>query len=67
MKTPSNGTNLFPTVTAGAPESLDALHTELLRLEDLAKHYSLTEVELLVGAAAEAASEALNRVRRVLN
>ena len=67
MKTPTNGTNPLPAVAGGAAEPLDSLHAELLRLEDLAKHYSLTEVELLVGAAAEAASEALSRVRRVLN
>ncbi len=67
MKTPTNGSRTFTTMTGTATETLDSLHAELVRLEDLAKHYSLTEVELLVGAAAEAASEALDRVRRVLN
>ncbi len=66
MKTPPNGTTMIDLQT-GPSDNLLALHAELVRLEDLAKHYSLTEVELLVGAAAQAASEALNRKRTMLN
>jgi hypothetical protein len=67
MKTPSNGTNHMIDIKAGPADTLLDLHAELLRLEDLAKHYSLTEVELLVGAAAQAASEVLSRKRTMLN
>jgi hypothetical protein len=67
MKTPPNGTNRLIDLSAGPADTLLALHEELIRLEDLAKHYCLTEVELLVGAAAEATSEALNRKRPMLN
>lgn len=67
MKTPPNGTNQMIDLNAGPADTLLALHAELVRLEDLAKHYSLTEVELLVGAAAQATSEALNRKRPMLN
>lgn len=67
MKTPSNGTNRMIDIELGGADSLLTLHEELLRLEDLAKHHRLTEVELLVGAAAEAASEMLNRRRVFLN
>ena len=67
MKTPSNDTDRMIDLASGSSDTLLALHAELVRLEDLAKHYSLTEVELLVGAAAEATSEALNRKRPMLN
>jgi hypothetical protein len=67
MKTPPNGTNQMIDLNTGPADTLLALHAELVRLEDLAKHYSLTEVELLVGAAAQATSEALNRKRPMLN
>lgn len=67
MKTPSNGTNTMIDVKAGPSDTLLSLHAELVRLEDLAKLYCLTEVELLVGAAAQATSEELNRKRPMLN
>lgn len=67
MKTPSNGTNRVIDLNSGSSDTLLALHAELVRLEDLAKHYCLTEVELLVGAAVEATSEQLNRKRPMLN
>ena len=67
MKAPSNDTDHMIDLASGPSDTLLALHAELVRLEDLAKHYCLTEVELLVGAAAEATSEVLNRKRPMLN
>lgn len=67
MKTPSNDTDRLIDLKTSPSDTLLALHAELVRLEDLAKHYCLTEVELLVGAAAEATSEVLNRKRTMLN
>lgn len=67
MKTPSNGTDTMIDLKTGPSDTLLALHAELVRLEDLAKHYCLTEVELLVGAAAQATSEVLDRKRPMLN
>lgn len=67
MKTPTNETTQIIDLKAGRSDTLLDLHAELVRLEDLAKTYCLTEVELLVGAAVQATSEALETDRRMLN